>query len=248
MGLKNTELSLVGHLDELRKRLFYSVLSTFIGFLLCYGFKEKLFDILTMPIVQAMAKLPETVQGSMIFIAPAEPFFVYLKSAFIAGALISSPVWLYQFWLFVSPGLYEKEKRLILPIVFLSSLFFLAGAFFGYFVVFPFAFDFFMGFASPILQPQISMKVYLDFAAKLLFAFGFVFELPLVLTFLAYLGIIDAKFLIRNRKYSVLFNFIVAMLITPPDLITLFFMAIPMMVLYEFGILGAKIFGKKKEV
>jgi len=243
---KNTNLSLVGHLDELRRRLFYSVLSVLVGFLVCYGFKEKLFDILTMPIVQAMAKLPETIHGTMIFIAPAEPFFVYLKAAFIAGILISAPVWLYQFWLFVSPGLYDKEKRLILPIVFLSSFFFIGGALFGYFVVFPFAFDFFMEYATPSLLPQISMKVYLDFASKLLLAFGFVFELPLVLTFLAFLGIIDVKFLTKNRKYAVLACFIIGAILTPPDVITQVLMAIPMMVLYEFGIIGAKIFGKKK--
>ena len=148
--------------------------------------------------------------------------------------------------MFVAPGLYEKERRMLIPIVILSSFFFIGGSLFGYFMVFPLGFKFFLSFATETIQPLPSMKEYLGFSAKLLLAFGLVFELPLVLTFLARLGVVSVSFLKKNRKYALLLFFVGAAILTPPDVITQILMALPLMVLYEISIIGARLFGKKK--
>jgi len=160
--------------------------------------------------------------------------------------LLASPVIIYQFWMFIAPGLYQKEKRMMIPVVILSTLFFVGGSLFGYFIVFPFGFKFFLGFASETIRPLPSMKEYLSFSSKLLLAFGLVFELPIVITFLAKLGIVSVEFLKKNRKYALLLFFAGAAILTPPDVVTQVMMALPMMVLYEVSIIGAKVFGKKK--
>ena len=148
--------------------------------------------------------------------------------------------------MFTAPGLYQQEKRLLLPVVFLSTLFFVGGALFGYFIVFPWGFKFFLGFASETVRPLPSMKEYLSFSSKLLLAFGLVFELPLVITFMAKLGLVSVAFLKKNRKYALLLFFAGAAILTPPDVVTQIMMALPLMVLYEISIVGARIFGKKK--
>ena len=160
--------------------------------------------------------------------------------------MLAAPVILYQFWMFVAPGLYNKERRLLLPIVFLCSFFFIGGALFGYFIVFPFGFKFFLGFATEHIKPLPSMREYLSFSSKLLLAFGLVFELPLVITFLAKLGIVSVDFLKKNRKYALLLFFVGAAILTPPDVITQIMMALPLMLLYEISIIGARLFSKKK--
>jgi sec-independent protein translocase protein TatC len=160
--------------------------------------------------------------------------------------MLASPVIIYQFWMFIAPGLYQKEKRMLVPIVILSTLFFIGGSLFGYFIVFPFGFKFFLGFASETIRPLPSMKEYLGFSTKLLLAFGLVFELPLVITFLAKLGIVSVQFLKKNRKYALLLFFAGAAILTPPDVVTQIMMALPMMLLYEISIIGARVFGKKK--
>jgi sec-independent protein translocase protein TatC len=182
---------------------------------------------------------------TLIFTNLPEAFFTYLKVAFLTGIGLASPIIIYQFWMFVAPGLYEKEKRLLLPIVFLSTLFFVGGALFGYFIVFPYGFEFFLGFATETIRPMPSMKEYLSFAAKLLLAFGIVFELPLVITFMAKLGLVTVPFLKRNRKYAILLFFAGAAILTPPDVVTQIMMALPLMLLYEISIIGARIFGRK---
>ncbi len=240
---KDEKLPFTAHLEELRKRLIVCFIAIGIGFVLAYGFKEKLFDILTMPLIGVMD------QGEkLIFTGLPEAFFTYLKVAFLTGLMLAAPVIIYQFWMFIAPGLYQKERRLLLPIVFLSTLFFVGGSLFGYFIVFPFGFEFFLGFATETIRPLPSMKEYLGFASKLLLAFGLVFELPLVLTFMARLGIVSVGFLKKNRKYALLLFFAGAAILTPPDVVTQIMMALPLMVLYEISILGARVFGKKKPV
>jgi sec-independent protein translocase protein TatC len=182
----------------------------------------------------------------LIFTGLPEAFFTYLKVALLSGIILSTPVIFYQFWVFVAPGLYEKEKRHMIPIVFLSTFFFVGGSFFGYFIVFPYGFKFFLGFASEIIRPLPSMREYLSFASKLLLAFGLVFELPLIITFLAKLGMVSVSFLKKNRKYALLLFFVGAAILTPPDVVTQVMMALPLIVLYEISIIGARIFGKKK--
>ncbi|MBW1727912.1 MAG: twin-arginine translocase subunit TatC [Deltaproteobacteria bacterium] len=228
------------HLEELRKRLIVCFIAVGIGFVLSYGFKEKLFQILTRPLISVMQT-----GDKLIFTGLPEAFFTYLKVAFLSGIILATPVIFYQFWMFVAPGLYEKEKRHLIPIIFLSTFFFVGGAFFGYFIVFPYGFKFFLGFASEIIRPLPSMREYLSFASKLLFAFGIVFELPLIITFLARLGMVSVSFLKKNRKYALLLFFIGAAIFTPPDVVTQVMMALPLILLYEVSIVGARIFGKK---
>ncbi|NVL90315.1 MAG: twin-arginine translocase subunit TatC [Desulfobacterales bacterium] len=235
------KLPFTSHLEELRKRLIICAIAVGIGFVASYVFSKRLFELLMKPLLAAMP--PEE---KLIYTGLPEAFFTYLKVAFLAGLLMAVPVILYQLWMFIAPGLYDREKRLTLPVVFLSSLFFLGGALFGYFVVFPFGFKFFMGFASDYVRPLPSMKEYLSFSAKLLLAFGVVFELPLFVTFLAKLGIVDVQFLKAKRKYAILLFFVFAAILTPPDVITQAMMAGPLIILYEVSILGAKVFGKKK--
>ncbi len=235
------KIPFTAHLEELRKRLITCFIAVGIGFVISYGFKEKLFHILTRPLISVMPT-----GDKIIFTGLPEAFFTYLKVAFLSGIMLVAPVILYQFWMFVAPGLYNKEKRLLVPIVFLSSFFFLGGSLFGYFLVFPWGFKFFLGFASETIKPLPSMREYLSFSAKLLLAFGLVFELPLVITFLARLGLVSVEFLKKNRKYALLLFFVGAAILTPPDVVTQIMMALPLMVLYEVSIIGARIFGKKK--
>jgi sec-independent protein translocase protein TatC len=230
------------HLDELRRRLIVCFASVVVGFVACYFFKVELFYILVAPLQKVM-KSGET----LIYTHLPEAFFTFLKTAFIGGLMLASPIIIYQFWMFIAPGLYDREKRLLVPILFLSVLFFVGGALFGYFIVFPYGFQFFLSFATDTIRPMPSMKEYLGFASKLLLAFGLIFELPLVITFLARLGIVTVDFLKKNRKYAILLFFVTAAVLTPPDVVTQFMMAMPMIALYEVSILGARIFGKKKE-
>jgi len=238
---EDEKLPFTSHLEELRKRLITSFIAIGVGFVVSFGFKERLFNILVQPLIKVM-KDGET----LIYTGLPEAFFTYLKVSLLTGLIVASPILLYQFWMFVAPGLYQKERRLMVPIVILSSFFFIGGALFGYFVVFPWGFKFFMGFATETIRPLPSMKEYFGFSAKLLLAFGLVFELPLVLTFMAKLGIVSVDFLKKNRKYALLLFFAGAAILTPPDVITQILMALPLMVLYEISIIGAKIFGKKK--
>jgi sec-independent protein translocase protein TatC len=229
------------HLEELRWRLIKCAIAVGIAFVISYFFKERIFQVLTLPLLHAMKS-----GDHLIYTSLPEAFFTFLKAAFICSLMLASPVILYQFWMFMAPGLYDKEKRLLIPVLFLSVLFFVGGALFGYFVVFPYGFDFFLSFASDTIRPMPSMKEYLGFASKLLLAFGLVFEMPLVITFLARLGIVSAAMLSKFRKYTILVIFIAAAILTPPDVVTQIFMALPLILLYEISIISARIFGRKK--
>lgn len=232
------------HLGELRDRLVRSFMAVGIGFVGAYFFKEKLFQILTAPLVTAMGNNENT---RMIFTGLPEAFFTYLKVSLLTGILLAVPYLFYQFWMFVSPGLYRNEKKYLVPIVVLSVFFFIIGTCFGYFIVFPYGFKFFLGFATETIHALPSMKEYLSFASKMLLAFGLVFELPLVLTFMARMGLVTVPFLKKNRKYALLLFFVCSALITPPDVVTQVMMAFPLMLLYEISIVGAKVFGKEKK-
>ncbi len=236
----NEKLPFTSHLEELRKRLIRCFIAVMIGFVVSYLFKERLFEILTRPLIQVMGQ-----SGTLIFTGIPEAFFTFLKISFLSGILLAIPVIMFEFWMFVAPGLYKNERKLFFPIVIISSFFFVGGALFGYFIVFPFGFKFLLGFATETIRPLPSMKEYLGFSAKLLLAFGLVFELPLVITFLARIGLVSVDFLKKNRKYAVLLFFVVSAILTPPDVVTQVMMSIPLMLLYEISIIGARIFGKK---
>jgi len=237
---QNNTMSFIAHLEELRKRIIVCLIALCITFAGSYAFKEKLFDILMQPLKGPMAQ----VGTKMIFTGLTEAFFCYIKTAFVAGLLFAVPVIMYEGWLFVAPGLYDKEKRLLLPFVFLSSFFFMGGALFGYFVAFPYAFKYLLSFTTDFTKAMPSMKEYLSLASTLLLAFGCTFELPLVLTLLAKAHIVTAAFLSKHRKYAFLGIFILAAIVTPtPDVVNQCLVAGPLVVLYEVGVIGAWIFG-----
>ncbi len=239
------KLPFTAHLEELRKRLITCFIAIGIGFAISFAFKEKLFQILAAPLQDAFMEVMKR-HETLKYMALPEAFFTYLKVALLSGFMIATPVILYQFWLFVAPGLYNKERKLLLPIVLLSTLFFVGGSMFGYFIVFPLGFEFFLKFSNSTISMEPRMNEYFSFSSKLLFAFGLIFELPLVLTFLAKLGVVSKEFLTRNRKYAILIFFVGGAILTPPDPVTQVLMALPLIVLYEISIIGARIFGKKK--
>ena len=232
---KENTLSLMEHLEELRERLRKSAISVLVVFIIAYFFSEELFFILVKPL---KAQMPE--EGKLIFTNLPEMFFTYLKISFVAGLVGASPYIFYQFWKFIAPGLYKHEQRLMLPFVFISTFLFVGGALFGYFVVFPFGFNFFLGFSNDVVQALPSVREYFSLSLMLLMAFGAIFELPVILFFLAKMGLVTPKFLREKRKYAMVLAFITGAVLTPPDVFTQCLMAIPLIVLYEVGILAAK--------
>ena len=232
----------IEHLEELRKRLIISLVAVGVGFGICYIFAKEIFHILMIPLQRALPP-----GATMIYTGLPEAFFTYLKVALLAGIFVASPVVLYQIWLFVAPALYSREKRYAIPFVVSSTILFVGGAAFGYFVVFPFGFQFFMSFATDLIQPAPKLKEYLSFCSMLLLAFGLTFELPLFIFFLAKLGVVDARMLSRNRRYVILGMFSVAAIFTPPDIVTQVMMAGPLIILYEISIVIARMVGKKKK-
>jgi sec-independent protein translocase protein TatC len=234
------KLPLTSHLQELRKRLILSFIAIGVGFALCYALADSLFNILAAPLLKMMPP-----GGSLIFTSVAEAFFTYMKVAFIAGLMLSSPFILYQIWAFVAPGLYRHERRYVIPFVLAGSCFFAFGVLFGYTVAIPVGFKFLLGYATDLIKPMPSMKEYLSFSIKFLLAFGIVFEFPVVLVLLARIGVVRAETLAKKRKYAILLIFVFAAVMTPPDLISQVLMALPLIGLYELSIVLAKLFGKK---
>ena len=235
-------MSILGHLNELRRRLFRIVIIVILGFVAFYGVSEPLYGFLSAPL---QACMPEG--SKLIYTSPQGAFFTYMKVALVASLFGTSPFSFYQLWAFIAPGLYREEKKAILPLAFCSSIFFLAGAAFCFFLVFPIAFQFFMGFATDTIVPMISVEEYLSFALKLLLAFGIVFEMPLFAYFLSRFGLLTPEFMRRTRRYAILVIFIVAAILTPPDVFSQCLMALPMLVLYEVSIYVSAMAYKKKE-
>lgn len=232
----------LSHLEELRKRLVVCAIGVGAGFVIAYIFSERLFQLLVAPL---KAVMPEGDQ--LIFTNLPEMFFAYIKVAFIAGILAAAPLIFYELWMFIAPGLYQKEKKMAIPFVISSTILFVGGALFGYFVVFPFGFKFFIGFSNDYVKALPSVKQYFSFSMKLLFAFGAVFELPVIIFFLSKMGVVTPQFLRQKRKYAILLTFALAAILTPPDVITQCMMAGPLIVLYEIGIIVSRIAQKKKE-
>ena len=238
----NDKQPFLSHLEELRTRLIRCSIGVGIGFAVAYFFSEELFMLLIAPLEAVM---PEG--NHLIFTNLPEMFFAYIKVAFIAGILVAAPVIFYELWMFVAPGLYKKEKKYIFPFVISSTILFVGGALFGYFVVFPFGFKFFMSFSNEYVKALPSVKQYFSFSVKLLLAFGIVFELPVVIYFLTKMGMVTPEFLKKNRKYAILLTFAIAAILTPPDVVTQCMMAGPLIVLFEFGILVSRLAMKKKK-
>lgn len=235
-------MSIMGHLNELRRRLFRIVIIVLLGFVAFYGVSEPLYAFLSAPL---QACMPEG--SKLIYTSPQGAFFTYMKVALVASLFGTSPFSFYQLWAFIAPGLYREERRAVLPLAFFSSIFFLAGAAFCFFLVFPIAFKFFMGFATETIVPMISVEEYLSFALKLLIAFGLVFEMPLFAYFLSRFGLLTPEFMRRTRRYAILVIFIVAAILTPPDVFSQCLMALPMLLLYEVSIYVSAMAYKKKD-
>ena len=233
------------HLKELRKRFIICAIAIGVGFLVSYGFADSIFEILCRPWLEA---LPKGQQIKLIATAPHEAFFTYLKVAFLTGMLLAVPVILYQLWCFIAPGLYEQERRAILPVVFFSSFFFIGGALFGYFCVFPYGFQFFASFATDYITPMITTREFLTFTTRMLIGFGVVFELPIFAYFLGRLGLLTADRMRRMRKGAIVAIFIIAAAITPsPDIFSQLMMAGPLLILYEASVWIVHFCGKKEK-
>lgn len=232
-GNDDRTMGFIAHLEELRSRIIKILVGVGIGFILCYFVSDALFGYITKPILEHMPK-----DGSLIILKLQEGFFTYLKISFISSLFLTSPFSFYQIWLFVAPGLYKHEKTYIIPFVFLMTFFFIGGAAFCYFVVLPFGIQFFLNYAANYVQPNISIQAYFNLVIALVFAFGIVFELPVIMVFLSKIGIVELKTFTRNRKYALLMAFIIAAILTPtPDVINQCMMAVPLIILYEIGII-----------
>ena len=231
----------LSHLEELRKRLIACAIAAGIGFVLCYLIRERLFLILVSPLKDMLQN-----GDKLIYTHLLAGFLTYLKTAAVAGILLVAPYLFYQIWMFIAPGLYQKEKKYVIPFVLCSTLLFVGGALFGYFIVFPLGFRFFLSFANDYIQSLPSINEYFSLSIRLLFCFGIAFELPVVIFFLAKIHIVTPELLRKKRKYALLLMFVVGAIITPPDVISQVLLAMPLIVLYELGIIVAVIGTRKK--
>jgi sec-independent protein translocase protein TatC len=230
-------VTFIEHLEELRKRLVVSAIAVAVGMVACYVFSERIFEMLLTPLLKVLPKGQEKVY----FTGLLDPFFLYLKLAFVCGLFVASPVVLHQIWCFVRPALYEKERKFAVIFVTAGSVFFIGGALFGYFVIFPFTFDVFMSYVGAHIQPMLTMNEYFSLAATLLLVFGVLFELPLLIFMLTKFGIVKIETLTKHRRYAMLIIVIATAIITPTgDAVTLIIVSGPLFVLYELGVLASK--------
>jgi sec-independent protein translocase protein TatC len=235
------KMSFLEHLDELRKRIIWSLVGLLVGFLVSLVFQNQIFDFIMRPLA---ATLPAG--GKMVYTEPTEGFMLHLKMAFLAGIVVAAPAVMWQVWLFVAPGLYRKEKRLALPFVLSSSLLFVAGAAFNHYVMFPAAFKFLGSFTTDYMTFMPRIAPVFSLYAQLMLAFGLIFQMPVIVFTLARIGILTAGFMWKNTKYAILLIFIIAAVITPTaDPLNQTIMAAPMIVLYILSIGIAWAFGKK---
>lgn len=243
--MEEARMSLTEHLAELRKRLITSVVAIAAGFGLAYYFSDALYRFLTAPLIESLPPGSEY----LVYTGVIEPFFIYMKVGLAGGIILASPVILYEVWAFVAPGLYKNEKRWFAFIVLFSLMFFLAGALFAYYVVFPFGFKYLLGYTTVDLKPMLSMSEYFSMATRLLIAFGIIFQLPLAMLVLARLGVVTAGQLLSWWRYAIVVILIISAILTPtPDVFNQMLMAGPLMILYGVGVVAAKVFGKKKKI
>lgn len=252
------KLPLTEHLEELRRRILKSLLAVVIGFGLSFGFSEKIFKLLTIPLrfdlhIKLASPYLELIPKEnpvekLVFLAPAEAFWMHIKVSIVAGIILSLPVILYQVWRFIAPGLLPSEKKYLGPFIVAGTGLFLIGDLFCFIIILPFAMGFLLTYKTGSLLPMISVGSYIDFCLKFLLAFGTIFELPIIILFLTKMGIVTPKMLAKNRKYAILIAFILAAILTPtPDAFNQSLMAGPILVLYEAGIIISKIFSREKK-
>lgn len=233
------KMSFLDHLEELRKRLIVSFIAIGVAFCVCWGFAEQIFALLQAPLTQFFAD-----GDKLAYTRLTAPFFLYMKVAFFAGIFLASPIILLQLWLFIAPGLYKKERRYAAPFILFASLFFVGGGYFGYTFLLPATCKFFVETGKQFKQ-VITVDEYFSFASTIILASGAVFETPVLIFFLARIGLVTPAFLMQKFKYAVLLSFIISAIVTPtPDMVTQAALAIPMILLYLIGVAVAFLFAK----
>ena len=232
--------TLVDHLSDLRRCLLHSIIAIVCGFAFSWIFSEQLFEIIRAPLYKVTAK-------GLVFTAPMDKFLAHIKVSLLAGIIITCPLWMYQIWRFIAPGLYENEKKVGMAFIFCGSFLFIGGVCFVYFIVYPMAFDFLINFGGGIDEAMITISDYLSFFMTTTLVFGAAFEMPLILTILGIVGVIDHNFLRSKRRYAIVLMALLSAFLTPPDVVSMFAMLGPLILLYEVSIIAVKILGKKKE-
>ncbi len=237
------KMTFLEHLEELRKRLLHSILAITCGFFLCWWKAEAIYAWIQAPLTQFLPKD----NAQLAYTRLTAPFFLYMKVAFFAGLFVASPFILFQLWLFIAPGLYSRERRYAAPFIIFASLFFIAGGYFGYRWILPATCRFFVETGKQFKQ-VVTIDDYFSFASTIILAAGLVFETPILIFFLARLGIVTPAFLLQKAKYAIVLAFIIAAIVTPtPDMVTQTALAVPMIVLYFLGIGISYVFGKKHD-
>jgi sec-independent protein translocase protein TatC len=227
-------MPLLAHLEELRKRIIFSVLGILVGFLACWSYADRIFGLVQQPLIQALRH--HGLSGELVYLNPTEPFNLYLEVGFVAGLFLASPFVFYQLWLFIAPGLYRKEKRYVLPFVLSTVGLFLAGGFFGYKMVYPASLDFLIGYGLRF-QPMITIGEYTKLFLTIIIGLGLIFEMPILVFFLALMRVITARWMWQNLRYSILGIFVVAAMVTPTtDILNMCLFAAPMVALYAVSI------------
>jgi sec-independent protein translocase protein TatC len=227
-------MGFLDHLEELRKRIIYSIISVAVGFGICWWKVERIYDIMQRPIIDALRA--NGMAEKLVYLNPTEPFNLYLKIAALAGLFLTSPFVLYQVWMFISPGLYRNEKRYVVPFMVSTISLFACGGYFGYKIVYPAALTFLINFGKQF-QPMITIGEYTSLFLSIILGMGLIFEMPILVFFLSLMGIISAGFMWKNFRYSILVIFIIAAIITPTtDILNMCIFAAPMIALYAFSI------------
>jgi sec-independent protein translocase protein TatC len=234
LSLHTRSLPLLGHLEELRKRIIFSVLGVLVGFISCWSFADRIFGLMQQPIVQALRH--HGISGGLVYLNPTDPFNLYLDVALVGGLFAASPFVFYQLWLFLAPGLYRKERRYVLPFLLSTVCLFVAGGLFGYKMVYPASLDFLIGYGQRF-QPMITIGEYTKLFVTIIVGLGLIFEMPILVFFLALMRVITARWMWRNLRYSILVIFIVAAIVTPTaDILNMCLFAAPMLALYAISI------------
>jgi sec-independent protein translocase protein TatC len=227
-------MPLLAHLEELRKRIIFSVLGVLVGFLSCWSFADRIFGLVQQPLIQALGH--HGLSGGLVYLNPTEPFNLYLEVGFVAGLFTAAPFVFYQLWLFIAPGLYRKEKRYVLPFLLSTVGLFVAGGFFGYKMVYPASLDFLIGYGLRF-QPMITIGEYSKLFLTIIIGLGLIFEMPILVFFLTLMRVITARWMWWNLRYSILAIFVVAAMVTPTtDILNMCLFAAPMVALYAISI------------